>query len=772
MDEQIYLNLKNCLNPDNQIRKSSENFIENAKIFKLTDLLNTLFFIFSSSSNNIDNNTRNIASVLYKNILSEENIWINLSSSLKNKIREDLYNLLETSNDENKIKNACVILANILFKECENNDIKNLKLIIKKLQNEENKKNNKIMISYLFTIKTFFDKFEEKRLLAIDIINSLQTIIIPLIKNYKNENGNILEEKKLELALDIYILIIPFMKFSFNLNPDYVFNPVLSLMDKLNWQNNLYMKNLLVINEAINYYHRYIINHIKIICSKLFDILYTIKEKNTSGNNINKNIIINNDNNNSDQNISNIVLFYLDIICLLCDKELADKTSLTTMFQNNSSEIYLPLLVSLLDKFPEFNIENESWNISKAVCYIISFIVSISSQDEILFKLLNYFSSNFNSISYNKKINAILILSCILDSKDAEIIQDSLQNEILNIIQKIDDEDKIYSYLISWILGKISEALPSLFERDELNKIIPKFINIINNKGEKDDQNKNTKNEIVTINYTNEVRINICIVLGNLIKFYGDENTNKLNNEFNIYYKYIINDFIEASFKEENIISGLSFYLLRIIMNVIQYSSKDLQASLEFIFSNILQKFEEINTLLKNNKNKIQKIYLEKLYKLQENLCLILNQIFNKIILKINISLCIQLYNSLINSFLNRENKAFESGMLCLLNLVILLFNENVLMNNKLDVEIFYKLISAILINEEDGDDLKKIGILCLLNLVKINSYTLSKYINELYDILKNIKNKNKIGEEFKKLVDKSIEDIEQSQIYKNKNKI
>ena len=768
MDEQIYLNLKNCLNPDNQIRKSSENFIENAKIFKLTELLNTLFLIFSSSSNNIDNNTRNMASVLYKNILGEENIWINLSSSLKNKIREDLYNLLEASNEENKIKNACVILANILFKECENNDIKNLKLIIKKLQNEEYKKNNKIMISYLFTIKTFFDKFEEKRLLAIDIINSLQTIIIPLIKNYKNENGNILEEKKLELALDIYILIIPFMKFSFNLDPDYVFKPVLDLMEKLNWECNIYMKNLLVINEAINYYHRYIINHIKIICSKLFDILNKIVEKNTKGNNTNGNIIIINNN----DNISNIVLFYLDIICLLCDKELADKTSLTTMFQNNSSEIYLPLLVSLLNKFPEFNIENESWNISKAVCYIISFIVSISSQDEILFKLLNYFSSNFNSISYNKKINAILILSCILDSKDAEIIQDSLQNEILNIIQKIDDEDKIYSYLISWILGKISEALPSLFERDELNKIIPKFINIINNKGEKDDKNKNTKNEIVTINYSNEVRINICIVLGNLIKFYGDENTNKLNNEFNMYYKYIINDFIEASFKEENIISGLSFYLLRVIMNVIQYSSKDLQASLEFIFSNILQKFEEINTLLKNNKNKIQKIYLEKFYKLQENLCLILNQIFNKIILKINISLCIQLYNSLINSFLNRENKAFESGMLCLLNLVILLFNENVLMNNKLDVEIFYKLISAILINEEDGDDLKKIGILCLLNLVKINSYTLSKYINEIYDILKNIKNKNEIGEEFKKLVDKSIEDIEQSQIYKNKNKI
>ena len=208
-------------------------------------------------------------------------------------------------------------------------------------------------------------------------------------------------------------------------------------------------------------------------------------------------------------------------------------------------------------------------------------------------------------------------------------------------------------------------------------------------------------------------------------------------------------------------------------MNVIQYSSKDLQASLEIIFSNILQKFEQINSFIKNNKNKIQKIHLEKIYKLQENLCLIINQIFNKIIRKINISLCIQLYNSLINSFLIRENKAYESGMLCLLNLVILLFNDTVLLNNKLDVEIFYKLISAILINEDDGDNLKKIAILSLLNLIKINSYTLSKYINDFYEILKTIIiNRKNINEEFKKLLEKSTEEIEKSEIYKNKNKI
>ena len=555
--------------------------------------------------------------------------------------------------------------------------------------------------------------------------------------------------------MDTYALILPFMKFAFTMETDYIFKPIIDLIQKFNKDNIIYNKILLVVNDTINYYHSFIINYIKIICTTLFDSLKKISDKKISNDNSN-NIIIN----NTDSNLENIVLSYLDIICLMCDKELIDKTSLTTMFHNNASETYIPILLSLLDIFPEINIQNESWNISKAICYIISFIISTSSQDKILFKLLNYFSANFNSISYEKKINSILILSCALESKNLRLINDSIQNDIINIINKIDDKNKIHSYIISWLLGKISEIIPSLFAKDELKNIIPKFINIINNK----DKN---------IIYSNEVRINICIVFGNLIKFYGDENTNKLNNEFNMYYKFFINDFIEASFVEENIISGLSFYLLRIIMNAIQYSSKDLQESLEAIFSNILQKFDLITTSIKNNKNNIQKINLEKLYKMQDNICLVLNQIFNKIIRKINISLCIKLYNSLIDSFLIRNSKAYESGMLCLLNLVILLFNENVLKNNEINFDIFYKLISAILINEDDNDNLKKIAILCLLNLIKINSCTLDKYIGEIYEILKTIGiNRNNDNDEYKKLVKKNIEEIENCQIYKNKKNI
>ena len=490
MDEQIFLNLKNCLNPDNEIRQKAELYIENAKVFKFESLLESLFFILSDNLNNIDNNIKNMASILYKNILSQDNTWINLTITQKNKIREDLYSLIEKSNEEIQIKNACIILAIILFKECQDNNIKNFKILIKKIQNWQKENNNKLIISYLYTIKTFFDQFEEQKLLSIDIINGLQSIIIPIIKNYNSINQNNFEDRKLELSLDIYSLILPFMKYSFNIETDYIFKPIIDLIQKLNKENNIYMKNLIVVNDTINYYHFYIIDHIKKICSILFDLLKEISEKVPTDNNNqnNNNIIINNN-----SNLSNIALYYLDIICLICDKELNDKTSLTNMFINNAEEKYIPILLSLLDKFPELKLDNESWNISKAVCYILSFIVSQSSQDKILFKLLNYFSLNFNSISLNSKINSILILSTILESKNLRIINDSLQNDILKIIKKIDDENKVYSYIISWILGKISENLPSLFPKDDLKEIIPIFINIINNKG----------------NYSNEVRINI-----------------------------------------------------------------------------------------------------------------------------------------------------------------------------------------------------------------------------------------------------------------------
>ena len=696
----------------------------------------------------------------------EDNSWINLPFLFKNKVREDLYDIIEKSNDENKIKYLCIITANIAFKECQRNDVKMLKFIITKIEGNVNINNNKNIISYLFIMKTFFEEFEEQKLISIDVISNLQKVIIPIIKNYnekQNNIENILEERKLELALDNYSLILPFLKYSFTMETDYIFNPIIDCLTKLNPDNIIYLKNLVVISDTINYYHRYIVNHIKNICNLLFDLLDKfIKSKNINNNNINNNII--KDNNNELR--ENIFLYYLDILCLICDKEIEDKTSLTNFYITNEDK-YISILLSLLKIYPEYNLDYDSWNISKAICYIISFIINSSSDQKTLINLLNYCSQNFNSLSYEEKINSLLVLSCCLESKNIDIVNENVQPEILNIIQKINDNNKSYSYTISWILGKISENIPSIFAKNKLNYIIPFFINIINNKSDKDN-----------IKYSNEIRINICIVFGNLIKFYGDEDIKKNNNFFKVYYKLFINNFIESSCNEENIISGLSFYLLRVVMNAIQYSSNDLQDSLEIIFKTLLNKFDYITNTIINSKKNLNKEQIDKLYKLQENLCLVLNQIFNKIIRKININLCSQLYNSIINSFLNRKAEPYESGMLCLFNLVILLFNDECIknLNNNMNIntDSFYKLIYAIFVNEDkDNGNMKIIAILCVLNLLKINSCSLKKHIVEIYELLKTlVNNKADLKIELKNLIIKTNEEIEKSQLYLNKNNL
>ena len=758
MEKDLYLKLKDCLSPDNNIRKSAENYINDQKIYQLTNLLSQLFIIINEPGNKYEIKIKELSSLLYKNILMENNNWINLPFYFKNKAREDMYDIIEKSTDENQIKYLCIIIANIAFKECECNDIKMIKFIIKKIEDNIKSNNDKNIISYLYIMKTFFERFEEQKLISIDVINNLQKVVMSIIKNFseKNNNNNSIEERKLELCLDIYSLILPFLKYSFTMETDYIFKPIIDSLTKLNYDKIIYLKNLKVIDDTINYYHRYIVNHIKKICNLFFDLFDKILESNSKKKeNINSIIAV-------DDITENIILYYLDILCLICDKEIEDKTSLTNFYVTNA-DLYIQKLLNILEIYPEFKLNNESWNISKAVCYIISFIVSSSTAENILTNLLNYSSKYFNSISYEKKINSLLILSCCLESKNLKVIYDALQPEILNLIKKINDNNINYSYTVSWILGKISETIPSIFDRDKFYEIIPTLINIINNKSDN-----------IQFKFSNEIRINICIVFGNLIRFYGGEDIWKKDHFFKNYYKLFINTFIESSCNEENINSGLSFYFLRVIMNAIQFCSYDLQDNLEFLFSNLLNKFDNISNILINNKNKLNKDQIDKLYKLQEYLCLAINQIFNKIIRKINIELCCKLYNSIINSFLNRS--PYEEGMLCLLNLIILLFNDENLknmqnINNKINIDTFYKLIYAIFANDDNtNDNMRIIAVLCILNLLKINSSTLNNNIVEIYEVIKTLYcNKSDLKTEVKNLLIKATEEIEKNQIFKDK---
>ena len=123
-------------------------------------------------------------------------------------------------------------------------------------------------------MKTFFERFEEQKLISIDIINNLQKVIMSTIKNFseKDNNNNKFEERKLELCLDIYSLILLYLKYSLTMETDYIFKPIIDSLTKLNYDQIIYLKNLKVIDDTIYYYYRYIVNHNKKISNLFFDL--------------------------------------------------------------------------------------------------------------------------------------------------------------------------------------------------------------------------------------------------------------------------------------------------------------------------------------------------------------------------------------------------------------------------------------------------------------------------------------------------------------------
>ena len=93
-------------------------------------------------------------------------------------------------------------------------------------------------------MKTFFERFEEQKLISIDIINNLQKVIMSTIKNFseKDNNNNKFEERKLELCLDIYSLILLYLKYSLTMETDYIFKPIIDSLTKLNYDKIIYLK--------------------------------------------------------------------------------------------------------------------------------------------------------------------------------------------------------------------------------------------------------------------------------------------------------------------------------------------------------------------------------------------------------------------------------------------------------------------------------------------------------------------------------------------------
>jgi importin subunit beta-1 len=121
------------------------------------------------------------------------------------------------------------------------------------------------------------------------------------------------------------------------------------------------------------------------------------------------------------------------------------------------------------------------------------------------------YKENLSSADWKLKNESLLIFGCLLDSPYKDKIKDILQNSIAGLLKLLSDEVIYIRKTVSWVICKVTELYPRVFDKNILNTVVPIL-----------------KNSLNDINY---VAVNICYSFNNLIKILGDKETIKNNSK-------------------------------------------------------------------------------------------------------------------------------------------------------------------------------------------------------------------------------------------------
>ena len=665
MELEIYSHLNNLLNENDLIRKESENYFiikEKENSFKL---INDLLLITKNENQNINNNIIQMIYILIKNYLLKENNYLNYSKEKQEYLLNFLINFIDTSNNENSIKQCCLIISTLIYNEFEyeKNKTKILTKIINKLS-------SKRFFSYLFIIKEFLENNNdnEKRLIDINIVNKLLNKIFEIFKNRNEFNDDISI-----IILDLLYDLISYLKFSFLINTKEILN---KLFDNIFIEKKYMNKNLKIIYEIIDLFHLNIAEYFLIIFNYLINV---------------------NDN------------FILEIFYLIIRKEIENKTNITNILKNNIN-LFLNYLDNLkYDENKDFEIFNEeNFNDKKIILYLLKYL----NENNLYLK---YIENNFNNIDENKQISSILLLNIVIENE--EITNNFLKNNIKNIFNKIKLNNfySIKNFILSYVLVKISFINIKLFDVVFINDNMPKIIEII-----------------IDENYEINFRINFCFLLKNIILYFKERIIN------NFLYK-----FIDEIIKNKN--KNISFCLTNLLQISFEYLNN---VSLELFLNKILT----FNENIINNNNNYNKEYLEEII---ENLSFLICQIFNQLINIIKIENCKKIYYLIMKNF-KFLGKYYESGLLTLLNIIILLNDED-----DVNFDDFFNSMNIILYNALDySKNIINLYLLLISNLLFIKSKLLYKYINDVKTSLEKIDNINDYDINIKKKVKSILNDM------------
>ena len=336
-----------------------------------------------------------------------------------------------------------------------------------------------------------------------------------------------------------------------------------------------------------------------------------------------------------------LALFALEIICSVGDEEVTRSNNeiinLTKIGNNNymierKSKGYFMKISNELQKLIEQNVKlpdddnEDTWNISNACLKILNLMSQLADSNTMkkfydnLSKEIkantnnstNPSQNNINLLNNRAKI-WLLLGSCVGRGNIAELAR-LLNSNIYLIFEDIRQNKSMpLKKSASYIILKVTKEIPKIFDSGRLGKIIELLSTEI--KASQD----------------NIYMANLCRSLQNIIKCFGDLETNKSSSSLSPYFETILNNlFVGAEQDIKNYKSSAKTTLSRFmtIGTLIEYSSHDKQVQISQIIKQFLIQIEStqnnIDAMLNSGIDK------ETIFTIQEYYFSLLQKLFNK----------------------------------------------------------------------------------------------------------------------------------------------
>ena len=338
-----------------------------------------------------------------------------------------------------------------------------------------------------------------------------------------------------------------------------------------------------------------------------------------------------------------LALFALEIILSVGDEEVSrinyDFINLNKIGNGNyildkKNRWYFSKISPELQKLIEQNVKlpdddnEDSWNISNACLKILNLMSQLADSNTMHkfyenlsneIKKNNQGQNDINLLNNRAKI-WLLLGSCIARVNITDIAK-ILNSNIYLIFDDIRQNISMpLKKSASYIILKVTKEIPKMFDSSRLGKIIELL------------------SAEIKASQDNIYMANLCRSLQNLIKCYGDLETNKSSSSLSPYFEIILNNlFVGAEQDIKNYQASAKTTLSRFmtIGTLIEYSSHDKQFQISQIIKQFLIQIEStqnnIDTMIKAGIDK------ETIFQIQEYYFSLLQKLFNKYKTKIEL---------------------------------------------------------------------------------------------------------------------------------------